>query len=284
MSRVKYRTVWISDTHLGSRGAQAPELARFLKRIDCERLYLVGDIIDFYRLKNRSRWPKCHNDVVRRLLKLIKRGTEVIFIPGNHDEALRQYVGMNFGGIHIRMNAVHECADGRKLLVTHGDQFDLVVKHSRLLSLIGATAYEWLLLLNRQYNRFRRWRGLPYRSLSQFIKLKVKRACVYVSRFEETIIKEAGDRGMDGVVCGHIHKPEFSERDGGIQYFNCGDWIECCTALVEYQNGEMELIQSHEFLTQFEHDDLPEEETIELFEEVLDADCDIDWQLTPFAN
>jgi UDP-2,3-diacylglucosamine pyrophosphatase LpxH len=282
MSRVKYRTVWISDTHLGSRGSQGPELARFLKRIDCERLYLVGDIIDFYRLRNRSHWPKCHNEVVRRILKLIKRGTEVIFIPGNHDEALRQYVGMNFGGIHIRMKAIHECADGRKLLVTHGDQFDLVVKHSPMLSLIGATTYEWLLLINRHYNRIRRWRGLPYWSLSQYIKLKVKRACIYVSRFEETIIREAGEMGMDGVVCGHIHKPEF--REGEIQYFNCGDWIESCTALVEYHNGELELIQSHEFLTQFEHDDQPEEEPLELFEEVLDADCDIDWQLTPFAN
>jgi UDP-2,3-diacylglucosamine pyrophosphatase LpxH len=253
VSRRLFRTIFISDVHLGSRGAQAGLLASFLKRIDCERLYLVGDVVDFWRLRSRPHWPVDHHDVLRRVLKLVHRGTQVIIVPGNHDEALRQYDGLDLGGIMIRRRAIHRCADGRVLLVTHGDQFDLVVKHSRLLGLIGSAAYEWLLGVNRLYNRYRRMRGKPYWSLAQYIKLKVKSACSFVSRFQETLVGEARGQRFDGVVCGHIHKPELTEdfaagADGaaGLVYANCGDWIENCTAIVEHVDGALELIEAQE--------------------------------------
>jgi UDP-2,3-diacylglucosamine pyrophosphatase LpxH len=262
MQRLKYRAVWISDTHLGSRGAQAAQLSHFLKRINCDTLYFVGDIIDFWRLKSKVYWPWQHNAVLRRTLQLAKRGAKIIYVPGNHDEALRQYVGLEFGGILIRREAVHMTADGRKLLVTHGDEFDLVVTRQRLLSLVGAAAYDWLIVTNRFYNRWRRWRGRPYRSLSQYLKLKVKSACMYVSRFEESLTREARTREFDGVVCGHIHKPEIDECTD-VRYYNCGDWIENCTALVEYGNGEMEIIHAHEFLRDFEEDDTAADRAME---------------------
>lgn len=242
--RTRYRTLWISDTHLGSRGAQANMLSAFLKGVECDRLYLVGDFIDFWRLRSRPHWPACHNEVLRRLLKMIKRGTRIIIVPGNHDEVLRQYLGVDFGGFLIQPHVIHDCADGRRLLVTHGDQFDLVVTHSRLLSLIGSAAYEWLLVINRWYNRWRRWRGRPYWSLSQYLKLKVKSACSYVSKYRETLEAEATRRGLDGVICGHIHKPEIL-LDRPIQYFNCGDWVENCTALAEHEDGRIELLHAH---------------------------------------
>jgi UDP-2,3-diacylglucosamine pyrophosphatase LpxH len=262
MQRVKYRAVWISDTHLGSRGAHAAQLSHFLKRINCDTLYFVGDIIDFWRLKSKVYWPWQHNAVLRRTLQLAKRGAKIIYVPGNHDEALRQYAGLEFGGILIRREAVHETADGRRLLVTHGDQFDLVVTRHRLLSLVGAAAYDWLIVINRFYNRWRRWRGWPYRSLSQYLKLKVKSACMYVSRFEESLTREARTRDFDGVICGHIHKPEIDESSD-VRYYNCGDWIENCTALVEYGNGEMEIIHAHEFLRDFEEDDTAADQAME---------------------
>lgn len=221
MSRRTFRTIWISDTHLGSRGAQAGRLSAFLKAVECERLYLVGDFIDFWRLKSRPYWPATHNDVLRRLLKMTRRGTQIIIVPGNHDEALRLYHGADFGGFLIHPHAIHVTADGRRLLVTHGDQYDMVVKHSRLLSLAGSAAYEWLLIINRFYNRYRHWRGQPYWSLSQYLKLKVKSACTYVSRYQETLEDEARRRGLAGVICGHIHKPEIMR--GEIDYYNCGD-------------------------------------------------------------
>jgi len=262
MQRVKYRAIWISDAHLGSRGAQAAQLSHFLKRINCDTLYFVGDMIDFWRLKSKVYWPWQHNAVLRRTLQLAKRGAKIIYIPGNHDEALRQYAGLEFGGILIRREAVHRTADGRKLLVTHGDEFDLIVTRQRLLSLLGAAAYDWLIVINRLYNRWRRWRGRPYRSLSQYLKLKVKSACMYVSRFEESLTGEAHAREFDGVVCGHIHKPEIDDS-GDVSYYNCGDWIENCTALVEYGNGEMEIIHAHEFLRDFEEDDTAADQAME---------------------
>ncbi len=245
MARLSYRTVWISDTHLGSRGSEAGKLAWFLKHVRCERLYLVGDVVDFWRLGSKGYWPASHNDVLRRLLKILKRGTEVVIVPGNHDEALRQYDGIEFGGLSIRLHDVHECADGRRLFVTHGDQYDLVVRHSRMLSLVGSLAYEWLLVANRLNNRYRQFRGKPHFSLAQAIKLKVKSACTFVSRFQETLAREARSRGLDGVVCGHIHHPEITRRDG-FTYYNCGDWIENCTALVEDETGAIRLVRADE--------------------------------------
>lgn len=247
MSKTRYRTVFLSDLHLGTRGSQAHELARLLKRIRCDKLYLVGDIVDMWRLKKRWYWTQAHNDVVRRVLKLAKKGTDVTFIPGNHDEAARQFFHMEFGGVRIKPFDVHTTADGRRLFVTHGDQFDLVVKHSPLLSMLGSAAYEWLIRLNVVYNRGRALLGLRYWSLSKFLKLKVKKACTYISRFEETLVQEARRRKLDGVVCGHIHQAETREIDG-VAYFNCGDWVECCTLLVEHHDGRVELLDGLKLL------------------------------------
>lgn len=240
--KLRYRTVWISDTHLGSKGARAEDLAKFLKQVRCDTLYLVGDIIDCWRLRSRWYWPDAHNDVVRRILKHASKGTKVVLVPGNHDDAVRQFIHLEFGGVKILPQDEHTTADGKRLLVTHGDQFDLVVQHSRALSMLGSVAYETLLKINRHYNVVRRMLGLPYASLSQAIKLKVKRACTFISRFEEILAEEAHKRGMDGVVCGHIHKAEQREMPGGVMYLNCGDWVESCTALVEDFDGTLRII------------------------------------------
>jgi UDP-2,3-diacylglucosamine pyrophosphatase LpxH len=232
--------MFLSDIHLGSKGCQASEVADLLKHIRCEKLYLVGDIVDMWRLKQRWHWPAEHNDVIRQILKAAKRGTEVIFIPGNHDEWARDYIGLNFGGVHLAMDDVHETADGRRLLISHGDQYDMVVKHARLLSMLGAWAYDTLLSINRWYNAIRLRLGMKYWSLSKYLKSKVKSACVYVSRFEETLMDEARRKKLDGVVCGHIHHPEV--RRGDIDYYNCGDWVESCTALVEHEDGTLNII------------------------------------------
>lgn len=246
MMRFAFRTIWISDIHLGSRGCQAVELCRFLDRVSCERLYLVGDIIDFWRLRGRPYWPQPHNDALQRLLALHQRGAEIIFIPGNHDEAARQYIGLEIGGVRILRHAEHPLADGRRLLVTHGDEYDLVVRHSRLISLLGSTAYEWLIVLNRWYNHLRAACGLSRSSFSQTVKMKVKSACRFISAFEETLLGEANRRGLQGVICGHIHKP--AAIDGPAAYYNCGDWIEHCSALVELQDGRIELIRGTDVL------------------------------------
>jgi UDP-2,3-diacylglucosamine pyrophosphatase LpxH len=236
-----YRTVFISDTHLGSRGCQAAALSKFLKYVRCERLYLVGDIVDGWRLRQRWYWPGEHNNVFRRILNHTKHGTEIFFVPGNHDEGARQFLHTDFGGIRILPYAVHVTADGRKLLVIHGDQFDMVVKHSRLVSMAGAKAYDTLLRINRPYNAARRALGLPYQSLSKSVKGKVKSACMFISKFEDTLIYEAQRRQLDGVVCGHIHQPE-SREEVQTAYYNCGDWVESCTAVVEHHDGTMEVI------------------------------------------
>jgi UDP-2,3-diacylglucosamine pyrophosphatase LpxH len=238
--RLAYRSVFLSDLHLGSTSARSAEVASFLKHVECEHLYLVGDIIDMWRLRSRWHWPQEHNQAVQRVLKLAKRGTKVHYIPGNHDEAARQYIGVTFGGVEIVRDAEHTTADGRRLLVTHGDQFDLVVRHHRLLSMTGAIAYDKLVTVSRHYNQVRAAMGLPYWSLSQYVKLKVKSACTHIARFEETLLKEAERRGFDGVVCGHIHKAEI--RPGKVAYYNCGDWVETCSALVEHDDGSLRLI------------------------------------------
>jgi len=239
--RTHYRTVWISDAHLGSRASQSRELARFLKHLRCDKLYLVGDIVDFWRLRSKPYWPACHHKILRRVLKRAQQGSDVIFIPGNHDEAARKYIGFNVGGVHIREHDIHITADDRKLYVVHGDEYDLVVQNSKLLSALGSAAYEWLVTSNRWYNAVRMRLGLPRRHFSMWIKGRVKSACQYISAFEETLIREASRRKVDGIVCGHIHKPEIIE-DGEVQYFNCGDWIEHCTALVEHYDGRIELL------------------------------------------
>lgn len=242
-----YRSVFISDSHLGSRGAMAAELSAFLKLVRCERLYLVGDIVDLWALRSRWHWPAHHNHVIRRILKHAKRGTHVVYVPGNHDDALRQYAGLDLGGVRLARQAVHRTADGRSLLVTHGDEYDLVVQHSRFVSMLGGWAYDWLVWTNRAVNRVRASLGLRGWSFSHAIKKRVKSACTLVSNFEATLLAEARRRGFDGVVCGHIHQPELREADG-LLYANCGDWIERTSALVEHACGRLELVNVEQLL------------------------------------
>ncbi|KRB86084.1 UDP-2,3-diacylglucosamine hydrolase [Sphingomonas sp. Root710] len=239
--RRRYRTIWVSDIHLGTRGCNAQMLIDFLDSTDSETMYLVGDIIDGWRLKRSWYWPATHNDIVWRVMKRAKRGTRVVFIPGNHDEMFRQFAGLTFGGIEIRRNAIHETADGRRLMVTHGDEFDTVVMCHRWLAFAGDAAYEMLMRLNVVINWVRQKLDLPYWSLSKHAKQKVKNAVEFISRFEEAVAHEAGERGVDGVVCGHIHTAEIRQF-GDVVYYNDGDWVEGCTALVEHFDGRMEVI------------------------------------------
>ncbi len=238
-----YRSVFISDTHLGTRGCRAEFLADFLHRIGCERLYLVGDIIDGWRLRRSWYWDATHDEVLRLILRLARNGTEVTYIPGNHDEMFRAWLplGLEVAGIHLRPEAVHETADGRRLLVTHGDAFDSVVRYAKLLALLGDWAYTAALVANRWFNAARRRLGYPYWSLSAWLKRQVKGAVKAIDRFESALAGEARRRGLDGVVCGHIHHAEMRQVDG-VLYINDGDWVESCTALVEHADGRLELI------------------------------------------
>ena len=237
----KFRTVWISDIHLGTRGCNAVLLLDFLKAIECETLYLVGDILDGWRLRKGWYWPDAHNEVVRRILKLAHRGTRVVLIAGNHDEMLRPYAGFTFGGVEVALEAIHTTADGRRLLITHGDAFDVVVLYHRWLAFLGDQAYSLLLQANVVLNRVRRRLQLPYWSLSSYLKMRVKNAVAFVSEFEEAVARAASERGVDGVVCGHIHSAEIRQI-GAITYYNDGDWVESCTALVEAADGSIRLI------------------------------------------
>jgi UDP-2,3-diacylglucosamine pyrophosphatase LpxH len=240
--RLAFRTVWISDTHLGTPGCNAELLLDFLKSIDCEMLYLVGDIVDGWQLKKKGwYWPPRHNDIVRCVLKMAKHGTRVIYVPGNHDEAFRDFTGLNFGGIELVAEAVHVTADGRKLLILHGDEFDGVVLYAKWLAFLGDSVYTLLLKANAWLNRFRRMLGKPYWSLSKHLKMKVKNAVSFISNFEQVVAHAAYERGADGVVCGHIHCAEVRQL-GEVTYYNDGDWVESCTALVEHADGRMEIL------------------------------------------
>lgn len=240
-ARKRFRTIWISDVHLGTRGCNAEMLIDFLDSTDSDTMYLVGDIIDGWRLKRSWYWPSSHNDVVWRVMKRAKRGTRVVYIPGNHDEMLRQFDGLTFGGIEIRRSAIHDTADGRRLMVTHGDEFDAVVMCHRWLAFAGDAAYEMLMRLNVVINAVRQKFDLPYWSLSKHAKHKVKNAVEFISRFEEAVAHEASERGVDGVVCGHIHTAEV-RTFGDVIYYNDGDWVEGCTALVEHDDGRIEVL------------------------------------------
>ena len=237
----RYRTVWISDVHLGTRGCNAELLLDFLCAIECETLYLVGDIVDGWRLSKGWYWPDAHNEVVRRILKMAHRGTRVVLIAGNHDEMLRGYAGMSFGGVEIALDAIHRTADGRRLLITHGDAFDGVVLYARWLAVLGDHAYGLLLRANVVVNAVRKRLQLPYWSLSAHLKKRVKNAVQFVCAFEEAVAHAARDQGVDGVVCGHIHSAEIRQI-GDITYYNDGDWVESCTALVEDQAGAMRIV------------------------------------------
>jgi len=236
-----YRSIWISDIHLGTRGCKADHLLDFLRNTDSEYLYLVGDIVDGWRLKRSWYCPQSHNDVVQKLLRKARKGTKVIYVPGNHDEVLRDYTEMVFGGISLVGEAIHTTADGRRLWVTHGDQFDGVMRYARWLTLLGDWAYNGMLQVNHRYNQVRRLFGYPYWSLSAYLKHRVKNAVQYIGRYEEIVAAEARRRGVDGVVCGHIHHAEIKDFDG-ILYCNDGDWVESCTALVEHGDGALDIV------------------------------------------
>jgi UDP-2,3-diacylglucosamine pyrophosphatase LpxH len=239
--RRRYRTIWISDVHLGTRGCNAELLIDFLDHTDSDTLYLVGDIIDGWRLKKKFYWPDAHNDVIWRVLKRARRGTRIVYIPGNHDEMFRQFAGLDFGGVEIRRQAVHETADGRRLLILHGDEFDAIMLSHRWLAFLGDAAYGFAMWANRWVNALRRLFRLPYWSLSKHAKHRVKKSVEFISDFEALVAREAGRRGIDGVVAGHIHTAEMREIDG-VAYYNDGDWVEGCTALVEHFDGAMEIL------------------------------------------
>ncbi|MBU1253025.1 MAG: UDP-2,3-diacylglucosamine diphosphatase [Alphaproteobacteria bacterium] len=239
--RRKFRTIWISDIHLGTKGCNAAMLIDFLDHTDSETMYLVGDIIDGWRLKKKFYWPPEHNDIVWRVLKRARRGTRIVYIPGNHDEMVRPFCGMNFGGVEIKRADVHTTADERRLLVLHGDEFDTIMLAHRWLAFVGDALYHVMMGLNGWVNAVRKGLGLPYWSLSKAAKHKVKNAVEFISKYEEVVARAASERGVDGVVCGHIHTAEMRDFDG-IAYYNDGDWVEGCNALVEHFDGTMEIL------------------------------------------
>jgi UDP-2,3-diacylglucosamine pyrophosphatase LpxH len=242
----RHRTIFISDIHLGTRGCKAELLLDFLAHNDCKTLYLVGDIVDGWRLRRRWFWNDAHSGVLQAILRKIAEGTRVIYVPGNHDEAFRDYCGHSLAGVELHYETVHETADGRKLLALHGDHFDGVVRHAKWLVHFGDWAYTAALALNTSFNWVRRHFGLPYWSLSAYLKHKVKNAVEFISNFEQAVAREAGARGADGVVCGHIHHAEM-KRIGGVLYCNDGDWVESCTALTEDARGVLEIVRWTEF-------------------------------------
>ncbi|MGZ5895615.1 MAG: UDP-2,3-diacylglucosamine diphosphatase [Xanthobacteraceae bacterium] len=237
----RYRTLFISDIHLGAHGSQAGKLLHFLRWHEADHIYLVGDIVDGWALRSGWYWPQSHNDVVQKLLRQARKGTRITYAPGNHDEFLREYYGTHFGGIEVVENAIHTGVDGRRYLVIHGDLFDLVVTQARWLALLGDKAYDTAIVVNRWFNLIRRRLGFPYWSLSQWAKLKVKNAVSYIGDYEKTLTAEAHRHGADGVICGHIHHAAIHD-DFGLRYINCGDWVESCTAIVEHEDGRLEII------------------------------------------
>lgn len=235
------RSIWISDVHLGFSGCSANHLLKFLRRMRCDNLYLVGDIVDFWALRKRRYWSQDHNNVIRSILGKAKHDTRVVFIPGNHDEVMRGYLGLALGNVEITNEIIHETPDGRRFLVLHGDQFDGAVMNSKLLGMIGGGLYDLLLKLNGLVNRVRSTMGLEYWSLASFLKQRVKNAVKYISNFEQAVAKAARYHNVDGLICGHIHRPEISQIEG-VSYLNCGDWVESCTALLEHFDGAIELV------------------------------------------
>ncbi len=241
-STLRLRSVFISDVHLGFKGCRAEFLLDFLRRVECEQIYLVGDIIDLWSLQRTFYWPQAHNDVIRTILGKAKHGTRVVYVPGNHDRAFRDNDGLTLGNVEICREAIHETADGRRFLVLHGDEFDSIVRASPLLESVGSHAYAAALRLNRYVNAARQRLGYPYWSLAAFLKHKVKNAVKYIANFERALAVEARRRGVDGVICGHIHRAEITEIDG-ILYCNDGDWVESCTTLVEDFAGRLSLLR-----------------------------------------
>jgi UDP-2,3-diacylglucosamine pyrophosphatase LpxH len=238
----RYRTIFLSDLHLGTRGCQAELALDFLRHNEADTYFLVGDILDGWRMRSGWYWPQSHNDVVQKLLRKVRRGARMIFVPGNHDEFARQFIGLSFGGIEIVRNAIHVAADGKRYLIMHGDEFDVVVRHSKWLAHLGDWAYDNALYLNTRFNDVRRLFGFNYWSFSAWAKLKVKNAVNFIGSFETELAREAKRRGVDGVVCGHIHHPAIREIDG-VTYVNTGDFVESCSFVVEHDDGRLEVMR-----------------------------------------
>ena len=238
---IRHRAIWISDIHLGTSGCKADYLLDFLKWNESDQLYLVGDIIDGWQLKKSWYWKQSHNDVVQKILRKARKGTQVTYIAGNHDEVIRQFLGMAFGDIKIVDDTTHTLKDGRVLWITHGDLFDGIIQHAKWLAYLGDSMYTVILNLNNWFNHIRHKFGLSYWSLSQYLKNKVKNAVSFITAFEENLTHEARRRGFDGVLCGHIHKPEIRDIDG-ILYCNDGDWVESLSAIVETEAGELKVV------------------------------------------
>ena len=237
----KIRAAWISDIHLGTRGANAGALLDFLREYDFEVLYVVGDLIDIWQLRRGIYWPQPHNDVIQKILRKARKGTRVVYIPGNHDEMVSQFAGV-YGNIIVEDQVVHETTDGRRILVIHGHELDTVVQNIRWLAVLGDVGYQFLLSLNPLINFFRRRFGLGYWSLSAYAKKRVKDAVSFIGRFEEAVVRYATDHHVDAVLCGHIHSAAIRQI-GATTYYNCGDWVETCSALIERPNGNIELVK-----------------------------------------
>ena len=237
----RVRTVWLSDIHLGNKDCRAEYLLDFLQRVDCDNLYLLGDIVDFWALKRQFVWPSAHYEVLRLIMQKAKNGTRVVYVPGNHDEAMREFIGHSFGPVEILEETVHVTADGRRLLLFHGDCLDMHVQLDFIARHFGDALYDFLMWMHRWCHRARRLCGLSYWSLAASIKKRIKNARAAIAAYEHAAVAEARRRGLDGVVCGHIHHAQISSHDGLI-YCNDGDWVESCTALVERRNGELEIL------------------------------------------
>lgn len=236
-----YRSVFISDVHLGSPDCQADYLLDFLEHVQCQKLYLVGDILDLIAMQRKMRFPPSHQAVIAKLVALANSGTEVVYVPGNHDVEMRNFCGQSLAGIEVRSTAIHENADGRRFVVCHGDQFDQVVRYSPLLLLVGERAHEFLLWLNRGCHAWRRMRGKPYWSLAAWLKQRIGKAQAFIRRFEQAALTAAERDHRDGFICGHIHVAGFRQGRNGL-YCNDGDWVEHCTALTEGFDGSLEIL------------------------------------------
>jgi UDP-2,3-diacylglucosamine pyrophosphatase LpxH len=237
----RFRALFISDIHLGTKACQADLLLEFLRLHDADTIYLVGDIVDFWRIKRTANWPQAHNDVLQKLLRKVRKGSRIVYLPGNHDEAMRDYVGAKFGGIEIIDSIIHTTADGKKALVVHGDQFDVVVHYAKWLAVLGDKAYVAALWANTHLNFARRKAGMSYWSLSAFLKHKVKQAVNFISAFEGALAGEARKQGAEIVICGHIHHVAIRQM-GDVTYINTGDWVESGTAIGEHADGSFEII------------------------------------------
>ena len=237
----KYKTVFISDIHLGTKMSQATKLLDFIKTFECEKIYLIGDIIDGWALHKTFYWPQEHNDVIQKLMRMARKGTEVIYIPGNHDEFLRSFGDHEFGNIKLINEDIHIGLDGKKYLIIHGDKFDVVIEHAKWLSQLGSWAYDFSIFVNILVNKIRNIFKLKPWSISSWLKYKVKEAVNFIGNYENTLSNYAKSLGVDGIICGHIHHPNVRDFSN-IKYLNCGDWVETCSAVVENLNGSMEVI------------------------------------------